>query len=99
MGGKSHVIAPLADSRGNRTATQSLTQLIIINQAQRLTYAPPFQSSLTGAPSFSSLDFTCSSCSSFHSLHPREQQEIQDEVINYIPHCSSVTTHNSPKVR
>lgn len=48
-GSKSHIIAPLVDSRGNGLATQSLTQLIIINQAQHLTYAFPFQSSL--APS------------------------------------------------
>lgn len=42
MGGVALLIAPQVDSRNNRKATQSLTQLVIINQAQLLTYAPPF---------------------------------------------------------
>lgn len=39
LGGKSYVIAPPVDSRGNGMATLSLTRLIIINQVQPLTYA------------------------------------------------------------
>lgn len=94
MGGKSHVIAPLADSRGNRMATQSLTQLIIINQAQHLTYAPlPFNPHSLAPNHFPLLISLILSLLFFPLTVSREQQEIQDEVIDYIPHCSSVNTH------
>lgn len=94
MGGKSHVIAPLADSRGNRMATQSLTQLIIINQAQHLTYAPlPFNPHSLAPHHFPLLISLILSLLFFPLTVSREQQEIQDEVIDYIPHCSSVNTH------
>lgn len=93
VGGKSHVIAPLADSRGNRMATQSLTQLIIINQAQHLTYAPlPFNPHSLAPHHFPLLISLVLSLLFFPLTVSREQQEIQDEVINYIPHCSSVNT-------
>lgn len=42
--GKPHTTAPPGDSRNNRVATRSLTQLIINNRAQPLTYAFPLNS-------------------------------------------------------
>lgn len=39
-----HITAPPGDSRSNRMATRSLTQLIINNRAQPLTYAFPLNS-------------------------------------------------------
>lgn len=104
MGGKSNVIAPPVDSRGNGTATRSLTKLIIINQAQPLTYASLLQSlcPLLSSPfsilSFSPfLGFTCyhlALCLLLIHCLCLGQQEEQDEVINYTHNSSLVTTHS-----
>lgn len=96
MEGEPLLIAPQVDSRNNRKATQSLTQLVIINQAQLLTYAlsphSPFQYI---SPSFSlcTIFFPFCFTPSLAALCVfLGQPEEQDEVINYIPTRSLVVT-------